>query len=144
MNSRKLIGVALALAGALTTGLAQARGHDDVQWSVTIGAPMGVPVYEQRHPVYIQPVPAFVQPRHGHQRHDDRRHDYQRPTRWDRDGDGVPNRFDRVFNPRWDRDGDGVPNRFDRYDNLRHDRDADGIPNWRDRHDGGYGRHGGR
>lgn len=25
----------------------------------------------------------------------------------DRDGDGVPNRFDR------DRDGDGVPNRFD-------------------------------
>ncbi len=29
----------------------------------------------------------------------------------DRDGDGVPNRFDR------DRDGDGIPNRFDRRPN---------------------------
>ncbi len=35
----------------------------------------------------------------------------------DRDGDGVPNRYDR------DRDGDGVPNRYDR------DRDGDGVPN---------------
>jgi len=31
--------------------------------------------------------------------------DYDR--RWDRDHDGIPNRFDR------DRDNDGVPNRFD-------------------------------
>jgi hypothetical protein len=38
----------------------------------------------------------------------------RRPTRWDRDGDGIANRYDR------DRDGDGVPNRFDRYpDNRR-------------------------
>jgi hypothetical protein len=37
-------------------------------------------------------------------------YDY-RPTRRDRDGDGVPNRYDR------DRDGDGVPNRWDRYPN---------------------------
>ena len=28
----------------------------------------------------------------------------------------------------WDRDHDGIPNRFDR------DRDNDGVPNWRDRH----------
>jgi len=39
---------------------------------------------------------------------------YDRRTRWDRDGDGIPNRYDRV------RDGDGVPNRFDRFpDNRR-------------------------
>ena len=38
-----------------------------------------------------------------------------RGARWDRDGDGVPTRYDRVYNPRWDRDGDGVPNRYDRY-----------------------------
>jgi hypothetical protein len=29
------------------------------------------------------------------------------------DGDGIPNRQDRVYNPRWDRDGDGIPNRRD-------------------------------
>jgi hypothetical protein len=39
---------------------------------------------------------------------------------WDRDGDGVPNRYDR------DRDGDGVSNRNDR------DRDGDGVSNRRD------------
>jgi hypothetical protein len=38
---------------------------------------------------------------------------YREPTRWDVDGDGIPNRYDRVYNPRWDRDGDGVPNRYD-------------------------------
>ena len=41
-----------------------------------------------------------------------------RPVAWhpgDRDGDGIPNRYDR------DRDGDGVPNRYDRLpDNPRY------------------------
>ena len=51
----------------------------------------------------------------------------------DRDGDGVPNRYDRtpdgrVMPPGRDRDGDGVPNRYDR------DRDGDGVPNRRDHH----------
>lgn len=32
-----------------------------------------------------------------------------RQARWDRDRDGVPNRYDR------DRDGDGVSNRYDRF-----------------------------
>lgn len=55
-----------------------------------------------------------------------------RPGRGDRDGDGIPNRFDR------DRDGDGVPNRIDRNPNQggapnraergrSRDRDGDGI-----------------
>ena len=31
---------------------------------------------------------------------------------------------DPVYNPCWHRDGDGVPNRYDRWDNLRHERDG--------------------
>ena len=129
MNSKKLIVITVALVGALSAGLAQARGHDEVQWSVTIGAPALVPVYGQPYPVYRQPYPVYRQDYYQ----------YQQPRRWDRDGDGIPNRYDRVYNPRWDRDGDGIPNRYDRYDNRRHDRDGDGIPNWRDHHDGRRG-----
>jgi hypothetical protein len=44
--------------------------------------------------------------------------------RGDRDGDGIPNRYDRDRRP--DADRDGVPNGRDR------DRDGDGVPN---RHD---------
>jgi hypothetical protein len=115
---RFAIPTALVLAAALGAGAAQAR--TDVQWSVTIGAPVyavpgpvyyePAPVYYQPAPVYYQPAPVYVQPRpvyrvvrpHG-------------PSRWDRDGDGIPNRYDRVYNPVWDRDGDGIPNRYDRH-----------------------------
>jgi len=44
---------------------------------------------------------------------------YRAPTRWDVDGDGIPNRVDRVYNPRWDVDGDGIPNARDRFDNRK-------------------------
>jgi len=112
MSSKTFIAVALVLGGAMAAGAAQAHGRDDVQWSVTIGAPVyGQPVY-QPAPVYVQPAPQYY-----HQHH------YQEPTRWDRDGDGIPNRYDPVYNPRWDRDGDGIPNRYDHYDNLRHQRE---------------------
>ena len=152
MNRKTLIVGALALAGSLAAGVAQARG--DVQWSVTIGGPIGVPVYSQPYPVYSQPYPVYSQPYpvysqpypvysqpapvysqpapvylrpvpvysqpypqrwRGHVQ-------YQEPTRWDRDGDGIPNRHDRLYNPRWDRDGDGVPNRQEGYERYeRHD-----------------------
>ena len=152
MNRKTLIVGALALAGSLAVGVAQARG--DVQWSVTIGGPIGVPVYSQPYPVYSQPYPVYSQPYpvysqpypvysqpapvytqpasvylrpvpvysqpypqrwRGHVQ-------YQEPTRWDRDGDGIPNRHDRLYNPRWDRDGDGVPNRQEGYERYeRHD-----------------------
>lgn len=120
MNKRHLMLTGLCLAGTLLTGTAMARGNDDVQWSVTIGG--GSPVYGRPAPVYVQPAypvyPAYNSyqaPRHGG--------NYQQPRRWDRDGDGIPNRYDRVYNPSWDRDGDGVPN-------------------WRDRHPGNPGRTG--
>jgi len=112
MNSKTLIVATLGLAGALCAGAASAHGND-VQWSVTIGAP----VYTQPAPVYTAPAPVYSAPVYGYGYGYGHEHRYQRPTRWDRDGDGIPNRYDRVYNPAWDRDGDGVPNRYDRFDN---------------------------
>ena len=48
------------------------------------------------------------------------------PSRWDRDGDGIPDRYEakRYHNnnngPFGDRDHDGIPNAFDNWDNRRH------------------------
>ena len=145
MNRKTLIVGALALAGSLAAGVAQARG--DVQWSVTIGGPIGVPVYSQPYPVYSQPYPVYSQPYPVYSQpypvytqpapvyvrpapvysqpapvYVRPVVQYQEPTRWDRDGDGIPNRHDRLYNPRWDRDGDGVPNRQEGYERYeRHD-----------------------
>lgn len=118
MSSRKLIVGAMALAATLGSGWAQARDRNDVQWSVTIGAPLysqAYPVYSQPYPVYSQPYPVYPQ-RQYHAR------GYQQPTRWDRDGDGIPNRQDPVYNPRWDHDGDGIANWQDRQDDRYDDR----------------------
>ena len=84
-------------ARAPSGAAAPASSHDDV------GAPAFLPVYGPAVEVYRPVVRPHVAP--------------QRPTRWDRDGDGIPNRYDRVYNPRWDRDGDGIPNRYDRRPN---------------------------
>jgi hypothetical protein len=86
-------------------------------------------VYQQQPVVVYRPVPVVV---HGRQ--------------WDRDGDGIPNRYDRYDNRRHgaygDRDHDGIPNRYDRVDNRQYgDRDRDGIPDRFDRRDDRKGRH---
>lgn len=133
-KSKLLTAAAIALGATLSAGAAQAS-HDDVQWSVTIGSPVGVPVYTaprvvHTQPVYVTPQPVYVQPQPRYVRE---HRGYRQPTRWDRDGDGIPNRHDTRYNPRWDIDGDGIANRHDR------DVDGDGIPNRRDRRDGGYG-----
>lgn len=134
--NRKLIIAAVALAGTLAAGASQAHSNN-VQWSVTVGGPgvaIGLPVPVLPRPVIV--LPSGHAPRHAYPVH---------PVRWDADRDGIPNRYDRVYNPRWDRDGDGVPNRYDRHDNRyhhphhqhrHHDRDGDGVPNWRDGHPG--------
>ena len=129
--NRKTVFAGLALAGALAAAAAPAHAGGNVQWSVTIGAPLPHVVVRD---TYYPHRPVVVAPRHV--------------GNWDRDRDGIPNRYDRVYNPRWDRDGDGVPNRYDRYPNGRQghgygDRDHDGVPNWRDRNDG-RGYHDGR
>ena len=125
---RKLVAVSVVAAAALGAGLAQAR--PDVQWSVQIAGPIGVAISSPPYVTYVRPVavPIYVQPGYGY----GHGHGYG-----DRDRDGIPNRYDRVYNPRWDRDGDGVPNRYDRRDDRRGGRD--------DRRDDSHGhRHGGR
>ncbi len=113
MTTRRLLATAaLALAG--TFGFATAQAHDGgVQWSVTIGAPVysqpapfyapPVVVYRSPAPAWVQPAPVWVQPAPVYSRGG-----YYGSTRWDRDGDGIPNRYDRVYNPRWDRNANGV------------------------------------
>ncbi len=132
LNVKKIAVVAVALAGALGASLAEARGRDDVQWSVTIGNP--APVYfGAPAPVFVRPAPIVIgapvhvyDPGYGGGYHQGYR---GQGGGWrDADGDGIPNRYDRIHNPRWDRDGDGIPNRHDRYDNSR-----------RYHHDGGHG-----
>jgi len=130
MNAKKLAIAAVALAAGLAAASVEARSRDDVQWSITIGNPAPWAVQTLPGPALLVPSHDGFYGRSYDRRYDgfyghsyDRRHDGFRaaPTRWDRDGDGIPNRYDRVYNPRWDRDGDGIPNRYDRYDNLRHD-----------------------
>lgn len=124
-KSKWIVASALAMAGVLGSAAAHA-GHADVQWSVTVGAPIGVPVYTQPGrvatypaPVYVQPAPFYVQQpyayRDGHRRPYGAYPHYREPRRWDVDGDGIPNRYDPVYNPRWDKDGDGVPDWQERH-----------------------------
>jgi hypothetical protein len=123
-----LAATALATTGALGVVDAEARSDVDVQWSVTIGSPFYAPppVYVPRvivPPLFVPSAPVYW--RGGH----------HSPRHWDRDRDGIPNRYDHRYNPRWDRDGDGVPNRYDRHPYGRH--------GWHGRHDG-RGWHDGR
>ena len=130
-KTRFAIPAALALVAALGTGAAQARDAD-VQWSVTIGSP----VYGRPQPEYTVPAPVYRQSAPVyHQRPMYPVVRYQQPTYWDRDGDGIPNRHDRLYNPFWDVDGDGIPNRHDARYGQRWDHDRDGVPNRHDRHD---------
>jgi hypothetical protein len=123
-KSRLIVSAALALVGAWGSGLAQA-GAPQLQWSLTIGSPGYVlqpapvvvrplPVYLPPVLVYLPPAPVRLQPVPVYPPGT-----YWRPTRWDRDGDGIPNRHDRLYNPRWDRDGDRLPHRYDRHDDRR-------------------------
>lgn len=133
MSINKFLGAAALAAAGFGTDAAQAREFD-VQWSVTLGSP----VYAQPPAIYGPPVPVYWQ------------RGYHQPRYWDRDGDGIPNRHDRRYNPRWDRDGDGIPNRYDRhYGRGWHDgrggHDGHGGHGWRGRDDwrGGHGGRGG-
>ncbi len=141
MNSKPLAVLALAVAGLSAASLAQARGDVDVQWSVTIGSPVGIYApqpYLHRAPVVVaQPVyrPYPVYPVHQAYPVYPVYQPYRAHGRGDADRDGIPNRYDRVYNPRWDRDGDGIPNRYDRYD--RHD-------HRQPQHGGGHDRNPGR
>ena len=111
MKVKALAIVAVALAGAVGTTFAEARDNSNVQFSVQIGQPV--------FGAWVQPV------------HDVRIH---RPYGgYDRDHDGIPNRYDRHYNPRGDRDRDGIPNYRDPNDTSRwnHHRGGAGVqPRW--------------
>ena len=119
MKVRALAVVAVALAGAVGYTFAEARDNSNVQFSVTIGQ---------------QVLGAWAQPVHDVRVYSDGYYNHYNRS-WDRDHDGIPNRYDRVYNPRGDSDRDGIPNHRDRVYDPRGDRDRDGIPNWRDRND---------
>jgi hypothetical protein len=51
------------------------------------------PVVVQPRPVYVQPAPVYVDRPYWRERHWQHHGPYGRG--WDRDGDGVPNRYDR-------------------------------------------------
>jgi len=134
-KSRLLTLAALLATGAF--GVTAVQAHEaQVSWSVTIGSPVyALPVPALPAPVVVvRPAPVPYPVMHPVMHPVRYGHGYGQPTRWDRDGDGLPNRYDRLYNPQWDRDGDGIPNQRDRFDNRRHDRDGDGIPNRYDRH----------
>jgi hypothetical protein len=139
MVMNKLLGAAaLAAIGGFGVDAAEAR-EVDVQWSVTIGSPYyALPAPAVVYPpIYRAPVAGYYGGHRG----------YQTPRYWDRDGDGIPNRFDHRYNPRWDRDGDGIPNRYDRHPNGGWNQGGHGWQGGRGGHDGrgdGGGGHRGR
>ena len=124
ISIKSLAALAIAVTGALGSSLAQA--HPDVRWSVSIGVPLQ-PVYSQPDPVYYEPAPVYVQPRPVYVQppqpyYYGRPVEYRYPTRWDRDADGVPDRYEHRHRRHWDRDRDGAPDRYDRRpdDSWRH------------------------
>lgn len=144
MNSRKLVfSAALLLNGVLAASSAHAGPH--LQWQLTVETPV------IRLPGHVVlPLPPIPVPRvvvtaplgHGRGAYDGRiepdPRSYRDRSRWDADGDGVPNRYDRVYNPHWDRDGDGVANRYDARPNdpryarapARHTDQRYGVDEW--------------
>ena len=53
----------LTLGAMLAFAAPAAMAHDRVNWSLSIGAPFGVPVYSPPPVVYVEPEPVYVQPR---------------------------------------------------------------------------------
>jgi|GEM_PF-1512153 len=58
----------LALGTMLAFAAPAAMAHDHVNWSLSIGAPFGMPVYSPPPVVYVEPAPVYVQPRRAYVR----------------------------------------------------------------------------
>jgi hypothetical protein len=113
MSIRKSFATTTLLVGALAAaGIAHAG--PDVQWQVTVETPrIRLPGHVVLPlPPILVPRAVVVAPQRDAQVHG-QGYGHGDSRRWDADGDGTPNRHDRVYNPRWDRDGDGIPNRYD-------------------------------
>lgn len=144
---KSLAAAAFGLLALAASSAAQAGA--DVHFSIGFPAPVYVepapvyvqprpvyvqpqPVYVQPQPVYVQPQPVYVQPQPVYMQPPHRHHGWHRRGPWgDRDGDGVPNAYDRGHpgrhwrhaehhQSRGDMDRDGVPNRHDQYPGNRY------------------------
>ncbi len=137
MLTRKFALTLTLLAGALAAGAAQAGGPE-LQWSLTLFTPtirlpghvvLPLPPIPVPSVAVVQPSPytVYVDPRYDGG-------DQRGYGRGDADLDGIPDRRDPGYNPRWDRDGDGVPNRYEaRPDDPRYSRHWHGARyDWRE------------
>ncbi|MDM4768418.1 hypothetical protein [Pelomonas sp. SE-A7] len=122
LNFRFAVVLSAAAVGLLSAGLAQA--HPEVRWAVNVATPpVAVQLASDRgHGVAVPVVDRYGRPVYPAYPV------YREPTRWDRDADGIPDRYEshhrhhRHFRDRWerceerepDRDRDGVPDRYDR------------------------------
>jgi len=106
MNRIARISLASGLLSVAALGATAANAQVFGSISINLpGPPVAVlpapPVYVRPAPVMVAAPPARVvyAPAYGYDRHDhgyDRRdRGYYREAHWDRDGDGVPNRYDR-------------------------------------------------
>ena len=143
---KPLILALAATATLLAAGAAQASSN--VYWSIGISAPpigtviSNAPVYAPVYtppPVVYAPAPVVYGPPPVVYRPAPRVV-YRAPVVVSRP---VPIVYPGWGRGRWDRDHDGIPNRYDRVDNRwgYGDRDHDGIPNRRDPRDDRKGRH---
>ena len=107
MNLRKLArATTLLLTGVLATAYAQAGPN--VQWQITLETPVLRLPGHVALPLPPIPVPRVVvtAPYRGERT-------WREPSRWDRDGDGIPNRYDAYPNDQ--RNGRGVQCHETRY-----------------------------
>ena len=136
--------MSLAAAAVLSTAVASASlTPAAAQLSITFGSPPPPPLYEVvpapragyvwAHYVLVndryvwtkgqwlaeRPGYRYVSPTWERVYIDGREQWRHVPARWDRNGDGIPDRYQRHSErgPWGDRDHDGIPNAFDRYDN---------------------------
>jgi len=109
---RNSIAAGLATIAVLGATAASAQVWGSVSINLP-GPPVAVmpapPVYVRPAPVYVQPAPRVYGPAYGHGH-------YDRGGYYGHGGRGYYSQ-ERYRGARWDRDGDGVPNRYDRRPN---------------------------
>ena len=104
MKKALTISASLLAGAVLMLSAAPAMARVDVDLNIGVPGPVYMqpePVYVQPRPVYVQPRPVYVQTRPYYEERDHhRRYNKHHHRRHDRDGDGVPNRYDhRPYDP---------------------------------------------
>lgn len=93
---KKVLAITAGLLAGTVMMLSAAPAMARVNVDVNVGVPgvfVPAPVYVQPRPVYVQPRPVYYAQEYRYKRH--HKHHGHHYSRHDRDGDGVPNRYDR-------------------------------------------------